>query len=63
MTTVTTPDTGAGSAAARRRVVLFLTPVVSVIAALAVGAVLIAFAGENPLEVYEIVLREALLTE
>jgi general nucleoside transport system permease protein len=48
------------SAAGRGAVSLVLTPVLSVIAALAVGAVIIAWAGENPLEIYRTVVDEAL---
>ena len=39
---------------------LVLTPILSVVAALAVGAIIIAWAGDNPLEVYRIVFSEAL---
>jgi general nucleoside transport system permease protein len=37
-----------------------LTPVLSVLAAFAVGAVIITWAGDNPLEIYRTVLTEAL---
>jgi len=40
---------------------LVITPLLSVIAAFAVGAVIIAWAGENPLTIYRIVFSEALL--
>ncbi len=40
---------------------LVLTPILSVVAALAVGAIIIAWAGDNPLEIYRIVFSEALL--
>jgi general nucleoside transport system permease protein len=48
------------SSAGRGAVSLVLTPVLSVIAACAVGAVIIAWAGENPLEIYRTVVDEAL---
>jgi general nucleoside transport system permease protein len=48
------------SSAGRGAVSLVLTPVLSVIAAFAVGAVIIAWAGENPLEIYRTVVDEAL---
>ena len=44
------------SSAGRGAVSLVLTPVLSVIAAFAVGAVIIAWAGENPLEIYRTVV-------
>ena len=37
-----------------------VTPLLSVVAAFAVGAVIIAWAGENPLEIYRTVFNEAL---
>ena len=39
---------------------MVLTPVLSVVAAFAVGAVIIAWAGDNPLEIYRTVVVEAL---
>lgn len=48
----------AGRGDTGRRIV---TPLLSVLAAFAVGAVLIAWAGENPLAIYRIVVSEGLL--
>ena len=45
----------------RGAVSLVITPVLSVMAAFAVGAIIIAWAGENPLTIYRIVFSEALL--
>jgi general nucleoside transport system permease protein len=50
----------ARSAARADAVSLVLTPILSVIAALAVGAIIIAWAGDSPLEIYRIVFSEAL---
>ena len=44
-------------------VAMVVTPLLSVVAALAVGAVIIAWAGENPWTVYETVFTEALFSK
>ena len=44
-------------------VAMVVTPLLSVVAALAVGAVIIAWAGENPWTVYETVFSEALFSK
>ena len=51
------------SLAGRGAVSLVLTPVLSVIAAFVVGAVIIAWAGENPLEIYRTVVVDEVLFE
>ncbi len=56
-----TPTRGL-SHATRARITTVLTPVASVMAALLVGAVLIAFAGENPVDIYRTMFSEALFT-
>ena len=52
----------AGTVARRGLAGAIVTPVLSVLAAFAAGAVIIAWAGENPLDIYRIVVDEALLS-